>query len=60
MSVDTTLRVMRVFLVWTPTGFILEHVELEYLNASCIEIVQVFMKGFKVHQTIWHIVVFYT
>jgi len=60
MSVYATLGVMRVFLVGTPAGLVLEHVELKDFNSSSIEFVQVFMQSLEVHQAVRHIIIFNT
>lgn len=59
VSVDATLRVMRVFVVGTPAGLVLKHIEGKYLYLG-INMIQVNMEVLKVHQTVWYEIILYT
>lgn len=54
VRIDATLGVVRILLVGTPSGLVLEHVEDEELAAlPLVEFVQVDVQGRAVDQTFW-------
>jgi hypothetical protein len=56
VSINTALRVMRVFLIRAPTGLVFEHIEGKRINLRVI-LVQVTLERIEVEQAIRYIVI---
>jgi hypothetical protein len=58
MSIDAAFRVMRVLLIWTPTGFVFKHIEGESFYLGVV-LIQIGLERMKTQKAVRDIVIFY-